>query len=132
MKIKSQLTLATLIVAGMFAAGCSQQQAVGSQQTAKQAAPVEHAGKAAPVAAGACNPKADKWCHSHPAIPGCTNSITHSHQFTDPNHKHAYSCKGGRHAGHAPVVPHVKAKGVYKGAVSMDAGSRATMKQYQK
>lgn len=33
MELKSKLTLATLICAGMFTAGCSQQQAMGSQQT---------------------------------------------------------------------------------------------------
>ncbi|WP_154724441.1 hypothetical protein [Thiothrix nivea] len=32
----------------------------------------------------------------------------------------------------APVVPHVKAKGNYKGPVSMDPASAAAMQQYQK
>ena len=34
MELKSKLTIATLLVAGFFATGCSQQQAAGSQQTA--------------------------------------------------------------------------------------------------
>jgi PBP1b-binding outer membrane lipoprotein LpoB len=32
----------------------------------------------------------------------------------------------------APVVPRIKAKGHYKGAVAMDANSRAALSQYQK
>ena len=32
----------------------------------------------------------------------------------------------------APVIPRVKAKGHYKGAVAMDANSRAALSQYQK
>ena len=32
----------------------------------------------------------------------------------------------------APVMPRVKAKGHYKGAVAMDANSRAALSQYQK
>lgn len=38
-------------------------------------------------------PAGGKWTHSHPAIPGCTKSITHSHPYSNRNHKHNYSCK---------------------------------------
>lgn len=52
-------------------------------------------------------PTGGKWTHSHPAIPGCTNSITHSHPFTVRNHKHSYSCKkmggGGKKVVKRPV-----------------------------
>lgn len=116
MKIKSQLTLATLIVAGMFATGCQQM----SQQTAQQATPAqEPAQAAAPAATGNS--------HTHPAIPGCTNSITHSHPSNNPNHTHTYGCKGGK----SPAVPQVKAKGNYKGPVKMDQSSKDVMQQYQ-
>lgn len=117
MKIKSQLTLATLIVAGMFATGCQQM----SQQTAQQAAPAQEPAQTAA-------PAGDKWTHTHPPIPGCTDSVTHSHPFTNPNHTHTYGCKGGNR----PMVPHVKAKGNYKGPVMMDQSSKAVMQQYQK
>ena len=87
--------------------------------------------------AGSCNPKADKWCHSHPAIPGCTDSYMHSHAYTNPKHTHTYGCKGGKGkakggSGGKIKLPSVKAKGVYRGAVSMNAASREVMKQYQR
>ena len=46
-------------------------------------------------------------------------------------------CKGGKvkikgHTGGKIKLPHVKAKGVYKGAVSMNSASREVMKQYQR
>lgn len=73
-----------------------------------------------------------KWNHTHPAIPGCTNSITHSHPYTNPNHSHHYSCRGGHMGGQQQqqqiVVPALKAKGNYKGPIAIDQG---TMKQYQ-
>ncbi|MEZ5451916.1 MAG: hypothetical protein R3E93_03710 [Thiothrix sp.] len=116
MKIKSQLTLATLIVAGMFATGCQQM----SQQTAQQAAPAQEPAQTAAPATGNA--------HTHPPIPGCTDSITHSHPSNNPNHTHTYGCKGGNR----PMVPHVKAKGNYKGPVMMDQSSKAVMQQYQK
>lgn len=118
MKIKSQLTLATLIVAGMFATGCQQM----SQQTAQQAAPAATTQEPAKEA-----PKGEN-CHTHPPIPGCTDSITHCHPSNNPNHTHTYGCKGGKKG---PAVPKVKAKGNYKGAVKMDQSSKEVMQQYQ-
>lgn len=119
MKIKSQLTLATLIVAGMFATGCQQM----SQQTAQQAAP---AATQEPAAAAA--PTGEN-CHTHPPVPACTESITHCHPSNNPNHTHTYGCKGGHKA---PAVPKVKAKGNYKGPVTMEQSSKEVMQQYQK
>ena len=123
MKMKSQLTLAALIMAGLLATGCSQQQAAGSQQ--QQAAPATETKTETTTAAPAGS-------HTHPAIPGCTNSVTHSHASNDPNHTHHYSCKPGvGHVGGGLAIPHVKAKGNYKGPVAMDSASQAAMQQYQ-
>ncbi|WP_298608687.1 hypothetical protein [uncultured Thiothrix sp.] len=71
-----------------------------------------------------------KWGHTHPAIPGCTNSITHTHPYTNPNHSHHYSCKGGMRPQPQQqiMVPPVKAKGNFKGPIQIDQG---TMKQYR-
>lgn len=124
MKIKSHLTLAALIVAGMFAAGCSQQQSAGSQQAAGGQQVADNGGGST---AGACDPKADKNCHEHPEAPDCAMSKWHSHPYKDPSHKHTYGCLGGS----KPQIPHVKAKGNYKGPVAMDDASQATMQQYQ-
>lgn len=33
------------------------------------------------------------WQHRHPAIPHCTQSVTHTHKFQTPAHKHRYACK---------------------------------------
>ncbi len=48
MKMKSQLTIAGLLFAGLLATGCSQQQAAGGQQ--QTAAPETPAAPATPVA----------------------------------------------------------------------------------
>lgn len=74
-----------------------------------------------------------QWGHTHPAIPGCTNSITHSHPYNNPNHSHHYSCKGGMRPQHQQqqqqiIVPPIKAKGNFKGPIQIDQG---TMKPYQ-
>ncbi len=130
MKIKSQLTLATLIVAAMFATGCqqmggmSQQMGGMSQQTAQQTAPVVQAPAVVPAVTA---PAAGQHCHDE--APSCANKC-HSHAGAVPGHKHVYGCVAGQ--GQRPMVPKVKAKGNYKGAVSMDQSSKSVMQQYQK
>ena len=121
MKIKSQLTLATLLVAAMFATGCQQMGGM-SQQTAQQAAPVTDTAKPADKA-----PVAGQHCHDE--APDCAQKC-HSHKGDVAGHKHVYGCVAGQ--GKRPVVPKVKAKGNYKGAVSMDQSSKSVMQQYQK
>jgi hypothetical protein len=132
MKIKSQLTLAALIVASMFATGCQQMQqtAGASQQTTggQQVADTTTGGGKA-TGGQACDPKADKNCHQHPEAPDCAMGKWHSHPYKDPNHKHVYGCVAGQKQA---VVPKVKAKGNYKGPVAMDDASKQTMQQYQK
>lgn len=129
MKIKSQLTLAAIIVAGMFATGCQQmQQTAGgaSQQTAS----TDGGSTGGSTAGQACDPKSDKNCHQHPEAPDCAMSKWHSHPYKDPGHKHTYGCLAG--AKQKIVVPQVKAKGNYKGPVAIDDSSKATMQQYKK
>lgn len=122
MKIKSQLTLATLVVVGMFAAGCQQNQSV-SGQTTTECAPCKEEVKQQPQV------RVDANAHTHPAVPACTNSITHTHPSNNPNHSHHYSCKQG--VRQVPQIPQVKAKGNYRGPVMMDQSSRQMMQQYQ-
>lgn len=119
MKIKPQFTLATLIVAGLFATGCQQMSQQTAQQTAAPA-PVQEA----PVTTPAQNKDSNYHCHEE--APACATKC-HSHPFSDPNHKHVYGCVAG--AKRAPVVPQVKAKGNYKGPVNID---RNVMQQYQR
>ncbi|UOG93614.1 MAG: hypothetical protein L3K52_07755 [Candidatus Thiothrix sulfatifontis] len=119
MKIKSQLTLATLIVAAMFATGCQQM----SQQTAETAP----AATTEAPATTATAPAAGEHCHDE--APSCANKC-HSHPGAVPGHKHVYGCVAGQ--GKRPMMPKVKAKGDYKGAVSMDQSSKSVMQQYQK
>jgi len=109
MELKSKLTIATLICAGMFATGCSQQQAVGSQQTAQHVA-------------SAPQPQPQHPQH-HPVYHGPAHhgAIHHGPARHGPIH----------HGPMMPKVPHVKAKGNYRGPVQMDDASRATMQQYQ-
>ncbi len=136
MKIKSQLTIATLLVAGMFATGCQQlQQTAGgaSQQTAQTAdtgTKTDAGTKTGGNKAVGCDPKADKNCHQHPEAPDCALSKWHSHPYKDPGHKHTYGCLAGQKK--AVAVPKVKVKGKFKGAVAMDDAATASMKKYQK
>lgn len=145
MKIKSHLTLATLIVAGMFVAGCSQQQSAGSQQmsgsqqttggqqVADNSGGNMNSGGGTAPATGACDPKTDKWCHYHPEAPDCAMSKWHSHPYKDPNHRHTYGClAGSRPQMPPPQIPHVKVKGNYKGPVYMGGADTMTMRQYQR
>ena len=131
MKIKTPLTLAALLVAGLLATGCQQMQQTAGASQQQTAAPET---KTTDTKAPSTNAVAGS--HSHPAIPGCTNSVTHTHPTKDPNHNHAYGCKGGvphigGGQGKGPAVPQVKAKGKYKGPVSMDKKSQQLMQQYQ-
>ncbi len=109
--MKTQLTLASVIAAGLLASGCSQQmvaqQAVAEPQpVVKTVVDCSKCGKPTPV-----KPKPaanNKWAHTHPAIPGCTDSKTHTHKYNNRNHSHKYSCKKAapRPAPKpAPVVP---------------------------
>ncbi|HRJ51685.1 MAG TPA: hypothetical protein PLE99_02875 [Candidatus Thiothrix moscowensis] len=103
MEFKSKLTLAALICAGLFATGCSQQQAAGSQQTvASQQTACQPCDQAKPAPA--------------PAKPAPVRPAPAPKRPVVP----------------APKVPQVKAKGNYKGAVQMDPASQATMQQYQR
>lgn len=123
MKITSTLSIATLAIAGLFATGCSQQQVDGggsqvagssqqvagssqeatgsSQQVAGssqssqqvQTAPETEAATTAPAPAPA-PVVTDANSHTHPAIPNCTDSITHTHPNGSIKHTHNYGCKG--------------------------------------
>ncbi|MFI0397972.1 MAG: hypothetical protein ACH34X_02740 [Thiolinea sp.] len=73
--------------------------------------------------------KGGKWDHTHPAIPGCTDSITHTHPYNNANHSHHYSCKGGPRQEKPIDMPQVKAKGNYKGPVQIDTGVMQTYKK---
>ena len=164
MKITNQLSIATLVLAGVFATGCSQQQVAGgsqsagsqqvsggsqvaggsqqsaggsqvagggsqqagSQQQVEAPAPVvaEPVSVPAPVAAPTMVPKpVDRWGHTHPAIPRCTNSIRHSHKYNNARHTHRYSCRGAAPRAAQPQVDvralqqKLKAKGYYKGPI---------------
>jgi hypothetical protein len=118
MKSAHQLSIATLVMAGFIATGCSQQQvtgsggsqvAGGSQQVAGgsqvQTAPVPEVKtvikyKTKTVIKEVCRAKCAKPAtpraqsgHFHPAN-RCTKSVRHNHKFNNPRHTHRYSCQG--------------------------------------
>lgn len=105
MKMKSQFAIASLLLAGLVATGCSQQQAAGSQQMSSG-----QQQSAAPAPAPAPTPAA-------PAPAPAPRSVAPAPRPSKPV---------------APKVPQVKAKGKYKGPVSMDPASKATMQRYQR
>ena len=173
MKIKHQLSIATLLMAGVFVTGCSQQsaggsqvagssqsqaeggsQVSGSQQQVEAAAPVVvaepvMAPKAAPAPAPTMAPKpkprVNRWGHTHPAIPRCTDSIRHTHKYNQARHTHKYSCRNQprRVAPKMQPKPQVdvralqmklKAKGYYKGPIDgvVGPGTRSALQRFMK
>ena len=170
MKIKHQLSIATLLMAGVFVTGCSQQsaggsqvaggsqsqteggsQVAGSQQQVEGAAPVVAEPVMAPKAAPAPKPvmapkpapkpRANRWAHTHPAVPRCTKSVRHTHKYTQARHSHSYSCK--RPAKRMQQKPQVdvralqmklKAKGYYKGPIDgvVGPGTRSALQRFMK
>ncbi|MCK5665988.1 MAG: peptidoglycan-binding protein, partial [Thiotrichaceae bacterium] len=98
---------------GSQVAGGGSQQA-GSQQQVEEAAPVV---VAEPISVPAEAPAAvDRWAHSHPAQPKCTNSVTHTHKYNDAAHVHTYSCSKPQVDVFA-LQRKLKAKGYYKGPI---------------
>ncbi len=165
MKITNQLSIATLVLAGVFATGCSQQQVAGgsqsagsqqvsggsqvaggsqqsaggsqvagggsqqagSQQQVEAPAPVVAAPVAEPISVPAEAPTmapkpVNRWAHTHPAQPRCTNSVTHTHKYNNAGHRHTYSCSRPTME-KKPTVDvralqlKLKAKGYYKGPI---------------
>lgn len=127
MKSAHQLSIATLVMAGFIATGCSQQQvtgsggsqvAGGSQQVAGgsqvQTAPapvvktiIKYKTKTVVKVKEVCRAKCAKPAprprgngHFHPAN-RCTKSVRHNHKFNNARHTHKYSCQGKR-----PTVRH--------------------------
>lgn len=105
MNTTSTLSIASLVLAGMFTTGCSQQQVDGggssqvagsSQQQAEPVAEVVAPAAVTPPPAprAARNPNS----HTHPAQPNCTNSVTHVHPNGAKSHHHKYSCSGMKRA----------------------------------
>lgn len=155
---KTQLSVASLLFAGLFATGCSQQQI---QETAPEPIPAPEpmpvpmpapepipapvvvipapVVKPAPVPHRPINPN----CHSHPSN-AMTKSIQHCHK--NPRGQHQY---GQRVINRAPVPvvrpvakPQVdvralqrklKAKGYYRGAIDgvVGTGTRDALKRFQ-
>jgi hypothetical protein len=113
MKSAHQLSIATLVMAGFIATGCSQQQIAGggSQQVAGgsqvQTAPKPEVKtiikyKTKTVVKEVCSAKCGAkptpkpmGGHTHPAN-RCTKTIRHSHKFNNRHHTHRYSCQGKR------------------------------------
>jgi len=167
MKIKHQLSLATLLMAGVFVTGCSQQEASGgsqvsggsqqqveggsqvsggsqqssSQQQVEAAAPVV----AAPIAAEPAPMPApmpapvNRWAHAHPEAPACAMTRSHTHKYTQRNHRHHYACQQMA----KPAQPQVdvyalqrklKAKGYYKGPIDgiVGPGTRSALQRFMK
>jgi len=110
MKNAHQLSIATLVMAGFIATGCSQQQVAGGSQQVAGGSQVQQAPtpevktvikyKTKTVVKEVCSTKCAKppvrqSGHFHPAN-RCTKSVRHNHKFNNARHTHKYSCKGKR------------------------------------
>lgn len=98
MKMKTQLTLAAVVAAGLLASGCSQQM-VAQQAVAQQVTPepvvktIVDCSKCKRPPAPRPRPAGGNM-HTHPAIPGCTDSVRHNHPHPNgARHTHKYGCK---------------------------------------
>ncbi len=112
MKIKTQLTLASVIVAGLLASGCSSQQ-LTAQPSAVVDTVVNTVPAPAPVTTvtetmtntvvdcSKCNRPApppqprpsNNNMHSHPAVAGCSAAVQHAHpRPKGGQHNHRYGC----------------------------------------
>ncbi|MGK0269923.1 MAG: hypothetical protein ACI88H_000556 [Cocleimonas sp.] len=176
MKIKHQLSIATLLMAGVFVTGCSQQsaggsqvaggsqsqveggsqvaggsqsqveggsQVAGSQQQVEGAAPVVAEPVMAPAPKPVMAPKAvvavNRWAHTHPAVPRCTDSVSHTHKYNQASHSHNYSCQGQAMAAKPQVDVRalqmkLQAKGYYKGPIDgiVGPGTRSALQRFMK
>jgi len=153
MNKKQQISLASVIFAGLFATGCSQQQiqepVAVVPAPAKPApvvvkpAPAPVVVRPAPVVVRPAPRPRNPNCHTHPAN-AMTKSIQHCHK--NPRGKHRYGQRViVRHAApvrKAPARPQVdvyalqrklKAKGYYKGAIDGVVGNqtRDALKRFQ-
>ena len=153
MNKKQNISLASVILAGFFATGCSQQQI--QEPIAATPAPAKPAPvvvkpapvvvkpapvvvKPAPVVVKPAPRPRNPNCHTHPAN-SMTKSIQHCHK--NPKGRHQYGKKVM--AKHTPVAkPQVdvyalqrklKAKGYYKGAIDgvVGSGTRDALKRFQ-
>jgi len=78
----------------------------------------------------------------HPAVPGCTKSVRHTHKYKARNHHHAYSCRGAKRSHYRKAVKppvdvyalqrKLKAKGYYKGPIDgiVGAGTRGALQRF--
>lgn len=129
--MKHQISLASLVLVGLLATGCSQQQVqeapakpVEDKNVPTPApAPVPSPAPAAPA------PVANPDCHTHPRN-ALTKSVTHCHK--NPRGQHRYG-------GAKPAVDvsklqaKLKAKGYYKGPINgvIDADTRAALEKFK-
>ncbi|MGB1254815.1 MAG: hypothetical protein ACPG51_03080 [Thiolinea sp.] len=111
--MKTQLTLAAVVAAGLMASGCSQQMVAQQAVAAQQTVDVDPEPKTIVKTIVDCSkckkpaaPRPSGNMHGHPAIPGCTDSIKHNHRHPQGGrHSHKYGCKKGGGMKPAPVVP---------------------------
>ena len=126
MNTTSTLSIATLVLAGLFTTGCSQQQVDGGDSSQVAGSSQQVAGSSQQVAgssqqqaepaaveapADAPAPAKDPNSHTHPAQPNCTNSVTHTHPNGAKSHQHKYSCSKPKATGNKwthrhPAIPH--------------------------
>ena len=98
MKMKTQLTLAAVVAAGLMASGCSQQMVAQQAATMAPAAAAPETVVKTVVDCSKCKKAAPAKPrpagHAHPAVPGCTDSVRHNHPTARGGaHSHKYSCK---------------------------------------
>lgn len=131
MNMKQNFSIASLLLAGIMATGCSQQQV---QEAPAKPEPVA-APAPEPVAAPA--PRAvvtNPDCHTHPRN-SVTNSIKHCHK--NPRGQHTYGNAAARNGGGGVDVralqAKLKAKGYYKGDIDgvINEDTRDALKKFQ-
>jgi len=146
MKIKTPVSIASVLLVGVFATGCSQQQQQGdagasSSQAQNADACKDNCGKAPVVVKQPVvkrppvkRPPVGKNCHNHPENAN-RGSVSHCHPFEGGSHSHRY----GQGSAAKPQIDvaelqrRLKAKGYYKGPIdgNLSAETKNALSSYQ-
>jgi len=146
MKIKTPVSIASVLLVGVFATGCSQQQQQGdagasSSQAQNADACKDNCGKAPVVVKQPVvkrppvkRPPVGKNCHNHPEN-ASRGSVSHCHPFEGGSHSHRY----GQGSATKPQIDvaelqrRLKAKGYYKGPIdgNLSAETKNALSSYQ-
>jgi len=144
MKIKTPVSIASVLLVGVFATGCSQQQqqadAGSSSSQAQNADACKDKCEKAPVVKQPVvnrppvkRPPMGKNCHNHPEN-ASRGSVNHCHPYEGGAHSHRYGQGSAKpQIDVAELQRRLKAKGYYKGPIdgNLSSETKDALSAYQ-